>query len=343
VTINKKLSPSNSRSIDPVTPTNVSPTNAISLVLGPLPTATGPVSSGPSSSDPVFNERYGLLHFRLLYHFEHIVSAHMKSDHPGLDAMLALFIREALTTSYLMDELLAYSAAHKSTLDKETRHFYTTEATRLQTRALTLYNSVRPEVSDETCLAMFLFSSLLGHHILFNVFTGSHNDLETVLGGLTSSIGVHRGISAIARASWPRFPEELRRQFLQTCVRESDTPSTLSQGECDGLLKRLDTSELSPPSIAVHREAAELLQSLFDNQFSTSSFQSGNLAAVQDWLIRCLRTTFIVLTNGALRSSWFFAHYAVLLHRGANHWFVGDLGRRIIHLINGHFGPLWAD
>jgi hypothetical protein len=336
-------SSSNSRSTDPVTPTNVSPTNAVLLVLEPLPTATGPVSSGPSSSDPVLNERYGLLHFRLLYHFEHTVSAHMMPDHPGLDGTIALFTREALTTPYLMEELLAYSAAHKSTLDKDTRHFYTTEATRLQTRALTLYNSVRPEVSDETCLPMFLFSSLLGHHILFDVFSGSHNDLGTVLEGLTSSIGVHRGISAIARSSWPMFKEELQRQFLQTCVRESDATSTTSQGECDGLLKRLETSELSPSSIMVHREATELLQNLFDDQFSPSAFKKGNLAAVQDWLIQVSADYIQCLNQRRPEALVVLAHYAVLLHRGAHYWFVGGLGRRIIHLINGHLGPLWVD
>jgi hypothetical protein len=267
----------------------------------------------------------------------------MMPDHPGLDAMIAIFTREALTTPYLMDELLAYSAAHKSTLDQETRDFYATEATRLQTRALTLYNSVRPEVSDETCLPMFLFSSLLGHHILFDVFTGSHNDLGTVLEGLTSSIGVHRGISAIARSSWPRFTEELQRQFLQTCVRESDTTSITSQGEFDGLLKRLEASELSPSSIAVHREAAELLQSLFDDQFSPSSFKKGNLAAVQDWLIQVSADYIQYLNQRRPEALVVLAHYAVLLHRGANYWFVADLGRRIIHLINSHLGPLWAD
>jgi hypothetical protein len=190
---------------------------------------------------------------------------------------------------------------------------------------------------------MFLFSSLLGHHILFDVCTGSHNDLGTVLEGLTSSIGVHRGISAIARTSWPRFSEELQRQFLQTCVRESNTPNITSQGECDDLLKRLETSQLSPSSIAVHREAAELLQSLFDDQFSPSSFKKGNLAAVQDWLIQVSVDYIQCLNQRRPEALVVLAHYAVLLHRGANYWFVGDLGRRIIHLINGHLGPLWAD
>jgi len=309
--------PSTSRSAEPAT-------NAGSIVLGPLlvPDPLPPVSSGPSSSDPFLNERFSLLHLRLLYHFEHELGAYMKSTHTGIDALLDLFTVQALKTSYLMDELLAYSAAHKSTLDQNTRHFYATEATRLQTRALKLYNNTRPEVSEETCLAMFLFSSLLGHHILFDLFTDSHNNLGTVIDGLTRSVGVHRGISAVARSSWPRFPEELQQQFLQSCVRESDATSPNSQNECDSLLKHLDGSELNTSSIAVHREAAELLQSLFDNQGSTFSLRSDNLVAVQDWLIQVSADYIQCLNQRRPEALVVLAYYAVLLHRGAQYWCV---------------------
>jgi Fungal Zn(2)-Cys(6) binuclear cluster domain len=328
-------SPSNSGS-------TVSGTTAIPLVLPPLLNTPDPASPGSTSFDPVLKEHYSLLHLQLLNQFEHGLNAYKESFPPGLDAMVPIFLRQGLTTPYLMDEILAYTAAHKSTLSKETRLFYITEATRLQTRALTLYNGAKPEVSDETCLPMFLFASLLGHHLLFDLYD-SPNDLGAILDGLTRSIGVHRGISAIARSSWPRFSEDLQNQFLQTCVREGYPTNSISQGECESLLKRLDASELSLSAIAVHRQAAELLQSLFDNHGYTFSFKKGNLAAVQDWLIGISAEYIQCLNQRRPEALVVLAHYAVFLHRGAQYWFIGDLGRRLIHLINGHLGPLWAD
>lgn len=321
----------------------VTPPNETAVALGPLPSTPGPLSPSTVSSGHSFNENYSLFHLRLLHHFEHELGAYMESCTPGVHSMLPVFIGQALTTPYLMDELLAYSAAHKSLVDKESRLLYVTEATRLQTRALSLYNSARPEVSDETCLPMFLFSSLLGHHILFDVLNDSYDDLGAVLDGLTRSIGIHRGLSAIARSSWPRFSEELQRKFLSTCVRDGDIDRPTSQNECENLLKRLDKSDLSPSSITVHREAAELLQRLFDGQGHTFAQKTGNVAAIQDWLIGVSADYIQSLNQRRPEALVILAHYGVLLHRGAENWYVGDMGQRIIRLINHHLGPVWAD
>jgi hypothetical protein len=318
--------------------------NGAPKVLEPLPNRPGSLDTVLStSSDPSLIDRYGALHLRLLYHFEHELGEFMKAAHAGLDAMLGLFITEAFTTPYLMDELLAYSAAHKSTLNQETRHFYATEATRLQTRALTLYNGTRLDLSQETCLPMFIFSSLLGHHILFDVFNAPLNDLGAALDGLTHCIGVHRGLSAIAQASWPMFSEELQKRFLQTCLRDGETIGSIHQGECNSLLERLDASDLSPSSVAVHREAVDVLQKLFNSESSASPMKRGNLDVVQDWLILMSEDYLHCLKQRRPEALVILAYYCVLLHRAAEYWFVGDLGRRLIYLINGHLGPLWSD
>jgi hypothetical protein len=333
---------SNSHSIRPLT-------KSPSRVLGPLPNASPRATSGFSLSDPALDERYASLHLRLLYHFEHELSEQMRPSHPDIAKLTAMFIREAFTTPYLMDELLAYSAAHKSTADKETGHAYAIEATRLQTRALTLYNKASPEISEETCLAMFIYSSLLAHHLLFDLSTAVRSDLGTVLDGLTYSIGVHRGISAIARSSWHMFDESLQRQFLHNCHREtsatSSSSSSTSQSECDDLLRRLRASELSTSTISVHIEAVRILQNLFDNlnHCGVVSFDSGIIVAVQDWLIRVSAEYVQSLVQRRPESLVVLAYYAVMLHRATKYWFVGDLGRRLIHLINCHLGSFWAD
>ncbi|KAF7546306.1 hypothetical protein G7Z17_g8531 [Cylindrodendrum hubeiense] len=296
---------------------------------------------GHQSSSP--EERYSSLHLSLLYHFEHGLYDDTKSLHPGLKDMLGVFMGAAFATPYLMDELLAYSAAHKSTLDQGTCQLYLSEATRLQTRALTLYNSAKPEVSEETCLPMFIFSSLLSHHAIFNVGSSVHNDFGAVIDGLTHSIIIHRGLIAIAKASWPMFSDQAQQQFIRSCQRDHrPIPSySDSRGECEALLGRLDACDMKPASIDTLRGAVEILQDRFDTLSTDNSHAMW--AAVQDWLVAVPAGYVELLEQRRPEALVVLAHFAVLLHRVAEHWFVGDIGVRLIRLINSHVGPVWQD
>ncbi|RDW63766.1 hypothetical protein BP6252_11311 [Coleophoma cylindrospora] len=294
-------------------------------------------------SDPSLEERYGSLHIRLLYHFEHDFYHHTKSLHPGLKDMLALFMNVGFATPYLMDELLAYSAAHKSILGQQTSQLYLSEATRLQTRALTLYNSASPQISKDTCLPMFLFSSLLSQHVIYNVSSNVHNGLGPILDGLTNSTIIHRGLVAIAKASWPMFSEQVQQQLIRSCQRDyMPIPSSAdSRGECEVLLSRLNATDMKPESIAVLRSAVENLQDRFDAICTDSSHAMW--AAVQDWLVAIPAGYLELLNQRRPEALVVLSHFAVLLYRVAEQWFVGDLGIRLIRLINSHLGPAWED
>ncbi len=114
----------------------------------------------PSSSPPdhLLGERYSLLHLKLLQHFKDQLGTTMCVSQPAVEPMVQKAVGEAFTTPFLMDELLAFSAIHKSTLqDAENRDYYRAEATRLQTRALSQFNAAQASLSDDNCLAVFLF------------------------------------------------------------------------------------------------------------------------------------------------------------------------------------------
>jgi hypothetical protein len=78
------------------------------------------------------------------------------------------------------------------------------------------------------------------------------------------------------------FSETLQSRFISICTREREVST--SQHECEGLLKCLDSNELSSTSIAVYRQAAELLQKSFDYQVFAYPHRAV-FAAVQDWLV----------------------------------------------------------
>ena len=295
----------------------------------------------PLPSGLALDDRYGSLHLHLLFHLEHDLCHHSISLHPGLKDAMSLFTRVAFATPYLMDELLAYAAAHKSILDPEKSGMFMSESTKLQTRALALYNRASPKVSQGTGLPMFIFSSLLSHHIIFTVSSSAHGGLDAVIDGLTRSIVIHRGLAAIATESWPLFSVDLQQQFIRNCRRDHmPIPSSPDSGkECDALLTRLDAADITPTSRTTLCRAVETLQDRFDTLHTNDPHAMW--AAVQDWLMGVPAHYIELLNQKQPEAVVVLAHFAVLLDRVAEHWFVGDLGIRLMRLIDNHLGSSW--
>lgn len=294
--------------------------------------------------DTALDERYGLLHLQLLQYFQHDYYDEMKSKHPNLKELLEIFVETAITTPYLMDELLAYAAAHKGISNQDRRQYYITESTRLQTRALTAYNSTNRDVREATCLPMFIFSSLLSHHNLFSACLIARGDFSTLLDGLTNSIEMHRGLSVIAKASWPLFPEKIQQIFISSCKRNPTLATPTSQNTYDwfeALSKRLADADLSVTSYQTLLETLRLLKDRY-NSLNPDDLHD-TWTAVQDWLISVPTSYILLLNQRRPEALVILAHFAVLIHHAADHWFIGDMGRRLVHLINDHLGAFYVD
>ena len=263
--------------------------------------------------------------------------------HPGFEGLLTLYVDCSWTCPYLLDEMLAYAAAHRSLQYPDHRQALLHESKKLQTRALALYNQERPVVTEETKLPMFLFVSLMSHHMIFEASMGVQDDIGLALEALTHSIGIHRGLIAIAQQAWPFFSPEIQQQFMLSCQR--DVVPVLSgpesRRECVALLARLDAAPMDPFSRSLCRTTAELLQDRFD---SISMRDTHSMwASLQDWLVAIPQGYVDLLREMQPEALVVLAHFAVLLHWNTEHWFVGDLGERLIRLLNGHLGPAWAE
>ncbi|KAJ3538727.1 hypothetical protein NM208_g5785 [Fusarium decemcellulare] len=255
-----------------------------------------------------------------------------------LSAFLDLLLKEALKTPYLMDELLAFAAAHKSTICNDGQ-LYQVEATRLQTRALNQFNIGQMEVTEQNCMAVFTFSALLGQHSLFDAFSAM-TDLSTVLDKLTHCISLHRGIRAIAGESWERIHSLLQEQaFIDLAHMAVDIPTT-SGIECDGLLQRLQSADISQRTIAHYEQAVKILQYLFD---SSKASESRRLTACQEFLVRVSADYISLLERRQPEALVIISYYGVLLHQAKDYWTIGDSGRFLINAVSGHLGTYWAE
>ncbi|PTB53223.1 hypothetical protein M431DRAFT_556328 [Trichoderma harzianum CBS 226.95] len=166
-----------------------------------------PADGVESGTESLLPNVYNLGHLALLHHLE---SNLLNSGDAGLfpDATKAgeiakLIFKSAITTPFLMDELLAMAALHLSTqaFDPAEKNQYLHQAAQLQTRALGYFNAAQPRVSDENCTAMFLFSSFLSLHTLFDT-TIYQRDFTEFLDKLIQFIALHRGIRTVTRKSW---------------------------------------------------------------------------------------------------------------------------------------------
>lgn len=298
------------------------------------------ISSTELHSDGTLSaERYGLLHFGLFHHFKYRLASFTESDSTDLDGMLELASREALRVPYLMDELLALAAAHKSTLPGEDGDWYRNESIRLQNRALKQFGTDRPEIAGEKPLASFTFSALLGIHTLFDTFSFG-TDLPTILDKLVQCIELHHGIRVIASQTWDTVRPLLHGQNPDTPGHITTEFITAIGTECDGLHDRLRGSDISQSTLQIYHDTVKILQYLFD---SVRASHSRIFAAVQEWPVRVSQEYISLLRQRRPEALVVLAHYAVLLHYAREFWAVGSSGKFLIRSITGHLGVYWAD
>lgn len=247
-----------------------------------------------------------------------------------------------------MDELLALTAAHKSSspdFDEATRATYRVEATRLQTRALSHLNLDQVEVSDENCVQLFVFAAILGEHALFNAFSSipTNPPLSDVLDELVQCLSLHHGIAFIAGAAMhstvPLMKEllsnsrDLPHEVTSPAAREE---LGITGTECDDLKQRLEASE---GDMECYLHAASILQYLFD----MASRRGGQVIAVQEWMVRVRKDYAERLRQRRPEALVVVAYYGVLLHRGREYWAIGDAGGFLIRAITRHLGTYWAE
>lgn len=276
------------------------------------------------------------MHLELFHHFATRLAGDLVPDSRMSTFFTDLAVRESLGTPYLMDELLALSAAHKSTLNPDRRDFYLTEATRLQTRGLSRHNAVQTELSDDNCVAVFMYSAILGQHVLFDTFS-LQGDFPSVISKLVQCLSLHRGIRTIAASS----SERTLRELLGGDLSHLEPLGPVQPGDESSLLwDQLDGSQLSGAAKHDCQEAVKALQVMFSRQ--RLGTVRGALA-VQEWAVR-VPTGYVELLNQRRPEALvILAYYAVLLHRERTYWSIGGTGSYLIRSITSHLGEYWAE
>lgn len=291
---------------------------------------------------PFVAERYSILHLELLDHLRSRLFDLAPSVKPGsVDRVLQLAYGEGLRVPFLMDQLLALAAAHKSTTVTGTsRHLYRTESARLQTRALAQASLDEHVVTRDNSLALFAFSSVLGQHVLFDVFS-SAADLPTMLDKLVQCFDLHQGIRVTAGKAWEKLQPMLHDDSLSDQgYMAANADVTATGTECNELLDHLEHSGLDRDTINEYKETVRILQYFFD---SAHSSHCRIAIAVHEWPVRVSRRYITLLRQRRPEALIVLAYYAVLLYYARDYWAVGGSGAFLIRSITSHLGDYWAN
>ncbi|RSM08239.1 hypothetical protein CDV31_008247 [Fusarium ambrosium] len=281
---------------------------------------------------------FDLNHLALLHHIETSIADMLLGDSFGHNLVNDI-IKYALASPYLMNQLLAISALHLSK-SGSAQELYLQQATTLQTRAVALFNEAREEISETTCVSMFLFSSLLGVHVLCDTLHGPREHLGAVLDRFVRYLSIQRGVRAVTGQSWSMIKRSGIGDFLQR-VEDAIPPGSDSTGETDPLSRMINESGLGSASVDAYRKTTSTLQQAFSIHHQLRK-RGRRFDAALMFCVTLNEEYIDLLSQRQPEALVILAFYAVLLHWNRDAWVLGDGGEYLINAIAAHLGAHWA-
>ncbi|KAI0537385.1 hypothetical protein GGR58DRAFT_348300 [Xylaria digitata] len=314
------------------------------LVAQPV-TRSNPASPSDSVMQEVPQQIFDLGHLALLHHLENDLmkpaNFYLVPDKEDARKLLRMIVTCACSTPYLMDAVLAFAALHLSVLasDVTSQHHYRHQAVHLHTRALSLYNAAGPEITEQNCTALFLYSSFIGMYMLHDTVT-SQTDLLELLDKFIQFVGLYHGVGIVANRAWPI----IRDSELSSIVDLIDAADTLEQPPqniCDDLFGLLETAvdRLGPSSFQACHDAVQSLWWVC-SRYSLLSAPI-NRHIVLAWPVHISTEYLQMLRERQPEALVIMAYWAVLLHYERDFWIFGHGGRFLIEVISKYLGPSW--
>lgn len=282
---------------------------------------------------------FTLEHLALFHHAQNHMSSAMMAG-PSTGSILSTVIEYALKAPYLMNEALAIAALHLGNCHPGRSDYYQ-HAAALQMRALSSFNEAKQEVSDVTCVPMFLFASLLGLHVLHDTLRNRPDNFSIFLDEFMGYLSLHRGVSAVTNQSWSAIKASKLAPKLTEIENAFKVENEDGLKELGVLYAMVDESHLNDSSVETYHAAIETLRGTFNlyQKFKVKGNQQhdGPLAfgiAVNEKYVDFLK-------QRRPEALVILAFYAVMLHWSRDFWVFRDGGQYLIRAITGYLGSHW--
>ncbi|KAK1776265.1 hypothetical protein QBC45DRAFT_220596 [Copromyces sp. CBS 386.78] len=350
--------------------TATTPVPALGPEPGPLPFIpdVAPFPAPNQDSSESQSPNVNMVHMELLYHY----TTDIFFTFPPLgDTVRSLTMHHALREPYLMYQILALSARHLSVLRPHREAFYHHHAIRLQTHALTLFNSIdmshfdSPGCPVEKRVPLFLFSSVLGFHALCDTLSYRDAEFPATLTRFVGYLHLHRGIYGVMEGYMEEMKQSELKPIIEEGIRLYDTRGT--GAECHDILTRLGERFSTSSSRAragdsnrdgedgeegerdgdgetmkALRQAVQHLQVIFDAMPSPARQVQMLLA----WGTMLRKPVMDMLEEGKPEVLAVLAYYFVCLHLCRKVWISGDSGKFLLESLvryMSYLGPEWEE
>ncbi|KAL4804979.1 hypothetical protein BDV18DRAFT_161379 [Aspergillus unguis] len=308
------------------------------------PASTSPPTASPTTADGPVN----ILHIELMHNL--YTNTYATFDPTKSLPWLPDLLTQAISTPYFANAILAFSALHMSTLHPQKQDFYHYHAAQLQTHALALFSESNPQVNQETCVPMFLFSSILGIHMLCDTLIYRNKDpnadFSAFLSRFTHYLRLHRGVRTIIGEAWSLLRDSLVKPVLDVGMALYRFDGEFNHPLAN-LLARIESAKLGPDLTGIYRQAIESLQVCMNVTDATDGVadarQHEQINGVIAWpvlvgvefsdALECRRPEALVI----------LAHYAVLLCRLRGSWLFGDSGEFMVRSTRAYLGEEWEE
>ncbi|KAF5628813.1 sterol regulatory element-binding ECM22 [Fusarium sp. NRRL 52700] len=333
-------------SSDPLPPQDAnSSTSELSSREGSLPSpdtnlistsATSLSDSHESSFDTVVN----MEHMELFIHGitnKDLFSLGDKVEHS--QETLGICLKESVKAPYLLHQVLAFSARHLATIHPERSAGYLDKAVKLQTRAVSLFNSTKRQVDSSNCLPILLFSVTLGHHLLADALaTRTSNGLDGFLTHYVQCVEMNWGLYRLTLSAWPLLLDTELEPILSWSSQQSSKDPV--GNHCQPITQLInDSAALSNDEKGVCHEAIQYLQLGFDAMFEED--KGSRYRMIFQWTMLASPELTSLLATKRPEALILLGYYALLLHHGRSLWQVGDTGVYLLGLIVDYLAPEW--
>ncbi|KAL2867540.1 Zn(II)2Cys6 transcription factor domain-containing protein [Aspergillus lucknowensis] len=306
------------------------------------PQASAP--SSPSSQPEAIDEEINLKHMELILHMTtngemFNLGDSIEPNPPGIGFTL----KKGLESPYLLYECLAFSARHLAYLHPERSVALLHQAVTLQTRAVALFNADRLHVDRSNCVAILLFSVVLGHHLLADTLGKRTPDgLDAFLVHYVQCAETLRGVRIVLMAARPLLMETELEPVLSRSIRF--TSQDPKGRDCDRIKTLiLNTRTLIDGEKTACVRAIQYLQIGFDAIPPTAPDHKMRYQMLFLWAVLVPPDFITLLVARRPEALVILGYYAVLLHYGRHMWQVGDSGLYILGLIEGYLGREWDE
>ncbi|KAI1466502.1 uncharacterized protein F4812DRAFT_460773 [Daldinia caldariorum] len=304
---------------------------------------TASVASSPISSnyEPAIIQDVNMTHIEL---FHHCINSNFDLPPSFEDSdkavSPAMIVDAALSSPFLMNEMLAFAALHLAHIRPEKARFYKHHAVGLQTQALSMFNREMTDVTNENCLEVLVFTWLMTLHTLCD--TTESADPHVFLDRFIHYLQIQRGVRAVTSEAWYLMLESKMGFVLREPTRIFEAGPGSHTTELEACIHNSPSLDIAEKTVC--KDALDRIQwflSRADDAKKNGTPLGTSFLSLVSWPVIIEADLFRLISESKPEALLVLAYYAIPLHLCRDVWIIKDAGQLLVRSIRLHLDQRW--